>query len=126
MQSRQARCAKYLSMLNAKQTCLCVSYIPVSIASPEPGCALTQNMRQYLTGLTANLAKHTITDVKLDQRISVLLKDSFIESFAPRERLFVRQFVVRSQRLQHPHVPGMPLISYKSVQCLVGYGPAEC
>jgi len=52
-----------------------------------------QNMRQYLTGLTANLAKHTITDVKLDQRISVLLKDSFIESFAPRERQFVRQFV---------------------------------
>lgn len=65
-----------------------------------------QNMRQYLTGLTANLAKHTITDVKLDQRISVLLKDSFIESFAPRERQFVRQFVVRTcpVSILRPHV----------------------
>ncbi len=52
-------------------------------------------MRQYLTGLTANLAKHTITDVQHDDRVSLLLKDSFIESFAPKERPFVRQFVVR-------------------------------
>jgi hypothetical protein len=54
-----------------------------------------QNMRQYLTGLTANLAKHTITDVQHEDRVSLLLKDSFIESFAPKERPFVRQFVVR-------------------------------
>ena len=53
-----------------------------------------QNMRQYLTGLTANLAKHTITDVQHEDRVSLLLKDSFIESFAPKERPFVRQFVV--------------------------------
>jgi hypothetical protein len=52
-----------------------------------------QNMRQYLTGLTANLAKHTITDVQHEDRVSLLLKDSFIESFAPKERPFVRQFV---------------------------------
>lgn len=51
-------------------------------------------MRQYLTGLTANLAKHTITDVQHEDRVSLLLKDSFIESFAPKERPFVRQFVV--------------------------------
>lgn len=57
--------------------------------------ATAQNMRQYLTGLTANLAKHTITDVQHDDRVSLLLKDSFIESFAPKERPFVRQFVVR-------------------------------
>ena len=56
-------------------------------------CTL-QNMRQYLTGLTANLAKHTITDVQHEDRVSLLLKDSFIESFAPKERPFVRQFVV--------------------------------
>lgn len=52
-----------------------------------------QNMRQYLTGLTSSLAKHTITDVKHNKRTSVLMKDSFIESFLPRERPFLRQFV---------------------------------
>ena len=83
-------------------------------------------MRQYLTGLTANLAKHTITDVKLDQRISVLLKDSFIESFAPRERLFVRQFVVRAQQ---GHSPAAPLCSWHALHelqvCPVRWGLAR-
>ena len=50
-------------------------------------------MRQYLSGLTANLAKHTITDVQHDVRVSLLLKDSFIESFAPKERPFIRGLV---------------------------------
>lgn len=50
-------------------------------------------MRNYLAGLTSNLAKHTITDVQTADRVSLLLKDSFIESFAPKERPFVKQFV---------------------------------
>ena len=50
-------------------------------------------MRNYLAGLTSNLAKHTITDVQTTERVSLLLKDSFIESFASKERPFVRQFV---------------------------------
>lgn len=50
-------------------------------------------MRNYLSGLTANLAKHTITDVQTADRVSLLLKDSFIDSFAAKDRPFVRQFV---------------------------------
>ena len=50
-------------------------------------------MRNYLAGLTSNLAKHTITDVQNAERVSLLLKDSFIESFAAKERPFVKQFV---------------------------------
>ena len=50
-------------------------------------------MRNYLAGLTSNLAKHTITDVQTADRVSLLLKDSFIESFAAKERPFVKQFV---------------------------------
>ena len=50
-------------------------------------------MRHYLAGLTANLAKHTITDVQTNERVSLLLQDSFIESFEAWERPFVRAFV---------------------------------
>ena len=62
-------------------------------AANATGALWVQTMRGYLAGLTSNLAKHTITDVQNEDRVSLLLKDSFIESFAPKERPFVRQFV---------------------------------
>lgn len=52
-------------------------------------------LQTYLKGLVADLKGYTITDVTAgggDTRVSVLLKDSFVESFPPRDRPFMRQF----------------------------------
>ena len=50
-------------------------------------------MEGYLRGLYANLHLHTITDVQTPDRVSLLMKDSFIESFPHKDRAFIRQFV---------------------------------
>eukprot|EP00884_Botryococcus_braunii_P008865 jgi/Botrbrau1/17980/Bobra.50_1s0069.1 len=50
-------------------------------------------MTDHLGSLCRDLQMHTITDVQTSERVSLLLKDSFIESFAPRDRLFIKQFV---------------------------------
>jgi hypothetical protein len=50
-------------------------------------------MNDHLEGLCRDLQMHTITDVQTAERVSLLLKDSFIESFIPRDRLFIKQFV---------------------------------
>lgn len=46
-----------------------------------------------MSGLCANLYQHTITDVQTAERVSLLLKDSFVESFSVRDRVFMKQFV---------------------------------
>jgi hypothetical protein len=51
-------------------------------------------LRNYLKKLVADLKGYTVTDVsEADERVSVLLKDSFVDSFPPKDRLFVKQFV---------------------------------
>jgi dDENN domain len=55
--------------------------------------ARAQTMHSYVSGLLSDIDRHTITDVQNSERVSLLLKDSFIESFAPQERPFVRLFV---------------------------------
>jgi hypothetical protein len=50
-------------------------------------------VQDHLSGLCANLYQHTITDVQTAERVSLLLKDSFVESFSVRDRVFMKQFV---------------------------------
>ncbi|KAK1428447.1 hypothetical protein QVD17_17281 [Tagetes erecta] len=51
-------------------------------------------LRQHLESLCSNLSNHTITSVQSDNdRVSVLLKESYIDSFPYRDRQFIREFV---------------------------------
>ena len=50
-------------------------------------------MEGYLSGMCANLHLHTITDVQTPDHVSLLMKDSFIESFPVKDRSFIKQFV---------------------------------
>ncbi|XP_048337469.2 uncharacterized protein LOC107405233 isoform X1 [Ziziphus jujuba] len=51
-------------------------------------------MRWYLESLCADLRLHTITSVQSNNdRVSLLLKDSFIDSFSSRDRPFIKLFV---------------------------------
>ena len=43
--------------------------------------------------MCAELHQYTITDVQTSERVSLLLKESFVESFSARDRLFMKQFV---------------------------------
>ncbi|XP_008459756.1 uncharacterized protein LOC103498787 isoform X2 [Cucumis melo] len=51
-------------------------------------------LRLYLDSLCSNLRSHTITNVQSnDDKVSLLLKESFIESFPSRDRPFLKLFV---------------------------------
>ncbi|KAK9099496.1 hypothetical protein Syun_026541 [Stephania yunnanensis] len=51
-------------------------------------------LRSYLDSLCSNLRSHTITNVQSnDDKVSLLLKESFIDSFPSRDRPFMRHFV---------------------------------
>ncbi|CAA0815230.1 DENN (AEX-3) domain-containing protein [Striga hermonthica] len=51
-------------------------------------------MRRYLESLCSDLRLHTITSVQSNNdKVSILLKDSFIDSFPSRDRAFVKLFV---------------------------------
>ncbi|KAL7136844.1 hypothetical protein ABFS83_10G057000 [Erythranthe nasuta] len=51
-------------------------------------------LRSYLDNLCSNLRSHTITNVQSnDDKVSLLLKESFIESFPSRDRPFMKLFV---------------------------------
>ena len=52
-----------------------------------------QVLQEHLEGLCANLQYHTATDVQTADRVSVLIKDSFVGSFHPRDREFMKDFV---------------------------------
>ena len=52
-----------------------------------------QIVQEHLGGLCSNLYQHTITDVQTSERVSLLLKESFVESFSVRDRAFMKQFV---------------------------------
>ncbi|KAJ7979255.1 DENN domain containing protein [Quillaja saponaria] len=51
-------------------------------------------LRSYLDSLCTNLRSHTITNVQSnDDKVSLLLKESFIDSFPYRDRPFMKLFV---------------------------------
>ncbi|BFG39627.1 hypothetical protein CerSpe_259020 [Prunus speciosa] len=51
-------------------------------------------LRTYLNSLCSNLRSHTITNVQSnDDKVSLLLKESFIDSFPSRDRPFMKLFV---------------------------------
>lgn len=51
-------------------------------------------MKRYMESLCADLRSYTITSVQSDNdRVSLLLKDSFIDSFSSRDRPFIKLFV---------------------------------
>ncbi|CAK9144171.1 unnamed protein product [Ilex paraguariensis] len=51
-------------------------------------------LRSYVDSLCSNLRSHTITNVQSnDDKVSLLLKESFIESFPSRDRSFMKLFV---------------------------------
>ncbi|KAI4335225.1 hypothetical protein L6164_013892 [Bauhinia variegata] len=51
-------------------------------------------LRSYLDSLCCNIRSHTITNVQSnDDKVSLLLKESFIDSFPYRDRSFMKHFV---------------------------------
>ncbi|KAJ0031094.1 hypothetical protein Pint_13483 [Pistacia integerrima] len=51
-------------------------------------------LRSYLDSLCSNLRSHTITNVQSNNdKVSLLLKESFIDSYPSRERPFMKLFV---------------------------------
>ncbi|KAF9680402.1 hypothetical protein SADUNF_Sadunf06G0117500 [Salix dunnii] len=51
-------------------------------------------LRSYLDSLCSNLRSHTITNVQSNNdKVSLLLKESFIDSFLSRDRPFMKHFV---------------------------------
>lgn len=54
--------------------------------------AFLRVMRGYLTGLVENLERHTITDVSSQDGVSLLLEESFIDSFPQKDQPFMKQF----------------------------------
>lgn len=49
--------------------------------------------QKYLLGLVSDLKGYMITDVSGQDRVSVLMMESFVDSFPPRDRPLMRQFV---------------------------------
>eukprot|EP00899_Mesostigma_viride_P017548 jgi/Mesvir1/25795/Mv06773-RA.1 len=70
---------------------------PVYRASAEQAAAvqgLLGVMRRYLSELCAQIRMYTITDVQdSKEKVSLLLKDSFIDSFSSADRPFMKAFV---------------------------------
>ena len=55
--------------------------------------AFLQVVNEHLEGLVENLQSFTITDVQNDEKISLVLKDSFLASFGKADRPFMGQFL---------------------------------
>ena len=55
--------------------------------------AFVQVVNEHLEGLVENLQSFTITDVQNDEKISLVLKDSFLASFGKADRPFMGQFL---------------------------------
>uniref|UniRef100_A0A453IZU8 UDENN domain-containing protein n=1 Tax=Aegilops tauschii subsp. strangulata TaxID=200361 RepID=A0A453IZU8_AEGTS len=60
----------------------------------KASCQFLNVLRTYLESLCSELRYHTITNVQSDNdRVSLLLKDSFIDSFPSKDRPFMKLFV---------------------------------
>lgn len=69
---------------------------PVYVVTPaqaHAADAFLSATHAHLDGMFANMRSHAITSVQTSERVSLLLKDSLVESFPPRDRTFVKQFV---------------------------------
>eukprot|EP00899_Mesostigma_viride_P012489 jgi/Mesvir1/21240/Mv06672-RA.1 len=70
---------------------------PVYKPSPEETTAVAGMLgvlRRYFGGLCSEIRRHTITDVQdSNEKVSLLLKDSFIDSFNSADRPFMKAFV---------------------------------
>lgn len=63
-------------------------------AQVEAAKSFLSVLRSYLDSLCSNLRSHTITNVQSnDDKVSLLLKESFIESFPSRDRPFMKLFL---------------------------------
>ncbi len=60
-------------------------------AEPQP--LLVQTVQNYLGGICDGIKQYAITDVQTSDRVSVLLKDSFLDSFANKDKPFMKQFM---------------------------------
>lgn len=49
-------------------------------------------MLEHMVSLCGDLRLHTIVNVGMSKRTGLLLKDALVESFAPRDRPFMRAF----------------------------------
>lgn len=63
-------------------------------------------LHQHLSSFCANLRAHTITDVQHNDRVSMLLKESFVDSFPAKDRPILQGIcgdptVFRVLRLPH-------------------------
>ena len=54
---------------------------------------MLQVLQDHLFSIVSDLNLHTITDVNGADRVSILLEDSYLDSFSPRDRAFVKQFM---------------------------------
>ena len=53
-----------------------------------------QVLHSHLEGLCADIGKHICTDVQTSERVSVLMKETFVASReAPKDREFMKEFV---------------------------------
>ncbi|MBA0560384.1 hypothetical protein Golob_017286 [Gossypium lobatum] len=72
-----------------------LSYEVLSVQA-EAAIQFLTVMRQYLESLCANLRSHTITSVQSNHdKVSLLLKDSFIDSFPSKDQPFIKDKLPR-------------------------------
>ena len=65
----------------------------VTDAQRSAADAFLEVLHQHLSSFCTNLRAHTITDVQTADRVSMLLKESFVDSFPAKDRPFFKEFV---------------------------------
>ncbi|KAM0953144.1 hypothetical protein DsansV1_C02g0020901 [Dioscorea sansibarensis] len=79
-------------MLDSHRVIVLQGYRPFLMVEAAKGFLAV--LRSYLDSLCSNLRSHTITNVQSnDDKVSLLLKESFIDSFPSRDRPFMKLFV---------------------------------
>ncbi|KAG6426964.1 hypothetical protein SASPL_111203 [Salvia splendens] len=54
-------------------------------------------LRKYLESICSDLRLHTITNVQSNQKVAILIKDSYIDSFPIKDQPFIKLFVETQQ-----------------------------
>lgn len=67
--------------------------IEVSEREQQLTTAFLTELQNHLSGLCGDLRPHVITNVGLDKRTGVLMKDSLLGATPARDRAFVAQFM---------------------------------
>ena len=64
------------------------------VCSLQHEAASVQVLHRHLEGLCADIGKHICTDVQTSERVSVLMKETFVASReSPKDREFMKEFV---------------------------------